>query len=471
MMKFPGKSFHAVVGASLALFFVGGGAAQDALVLEEVIVTAQKRDQNVRDVAATVNVVSAATVNDYSIINFSDLERYTSGLALTKTNARNNTISLRGVTTDPEAGFSVNGVETYFNNAIQRYDTIFGGLYDIARVEVLRGPQGALQGRTAPAGSIQVHSAPANLNETEGYLRSLAGSNSATNFQGAISIPLIEDRLAVRLSGFLDQNDGEEVINRITENVQDQHANSTRLSVQWQPVEAFSTNLVYQDIAQRVYDAKPIEGTRSTAYSVTPRTGPAAGMVTPIACDADALAGHDTRSCTTLTADDNAALASLDDYGDLDAQVFTANADWQFHDRHKFSYVFSYTKSRKESRQQNDRSYYLPLQNAFYANVLGVETDTDYLTHQGTTTKVKALTHELRFESNDNSVWNYMLGLYHSDQETSTAFESWQTVARYIPLGPFPPPTAMCPEGGACIPIPFLRGPARCFRWVSPPIY
>ena len=65
---------------------------------------------------------------------------------------------------------------------------------------------------------------------------------------------------------------------------------------------------------------------------------------------------------------------------------------------------------------------------------MGVESDTDYLTHQDTTTEVEATTHELRFESSDNSVWNYMIGLYSSDQDTSTRFDGWSTLARYAPV-------------------------------------
>ena len=302
------KAFRVIAMAAplLAGLFYGGASAQaQDMVLEEIIVTAQKRDQNVRDVASTVNVISGATVEEYHIIDFSDLERYTSGLALTKINARNSTISIRGVTTDPEAGFAVQGVEAYVNNAPQRYDSVFVGLYDIDRVEVLRGPQGALQGRTSPAGSIQIHTARADLNDTEGYIKGLVGSNEATNYQGAIGFPLVEGRVAVRFSAFLDENDGEEITNIITGEVQDQDARSARMSVQLQPNDDLNINLMYQDITQLVHDAKPLEGSRSTAYSVTvPEGSPGAGMVIPTSCDANALAGHDRRSCGTLTADD-----------------------------------------------------------------------------------------------------------------------------------------------------------------------
>ena len=265
------KAFRVMAMAAplLAGLFLWGASAQaqDA-VLEEIIVTAQKRDQNIRDVASTVNVISGATVEEYHIIDFSDLERYTSGLALTKINARNSTISLRGVTTDPEAGFAVNGVEAYVNNAVQRYDNVFVGLYDIDRVEVLRGPQGALQGRTSPAGSIQIHTARADLDDTEGYIKGLAGSNDASNLQGAIGFPLIEGQLAVRLSGFRDENDGEEIVNRVTGRVQSQDASSGRLSVQWQPYDDLNFNFTYQDTEQKVYDAKPLEGSRSKAVAI-----------------------------------------------------------------------------------------------------------------------------------------------------------------------------------------------------------
>ena len=90
------------------------GFAQSEAVLEEIIVTGTKRVQNLRDVAATVNVVSGARLDDLNILTFEDLERVTSGVVLSRPNPRNTTISIRGVYYDPESG-AASAVDVYQN--------------------------------------------------------------------------------------------------------------------------------------------------------------------------------------------------------------------------------------------------------------------------------------------------------------------------------------------------------------------
>jgi outer membrane receptor protein involved in Fe transport len=118
--------------------------AQNNLVLEEVIVTAQKRQQTQQDIAATVNVVTGDVIDDFAVFSFKDIEQLTAGISLTTINSRNSNISMRGITTDPESG-SDSAVEVYFNEISVREDVAFTQMYDLERIEILRGPQGTLQ--------------------------------------------------------------------------------------------------------------------------------------------------------------------------------------------------------------------------------------------------------------------------------------------------------------------------------------
>ena len=129
------------IAAALAL--ASSPALTQSLVLEEVIVTAQKRTENVQDIAATVNVVTGQDLTKFEAFNFNAIEQQTAGLTLSSPNARNSSIAMRGVATDPEAGVAA-GVDTYWNDISTRADLAFSQLYDMARVEILRGPQGTL---------------------------------------------------------------------------------------------------------------------------------------------------------------------------------------------------------------------------------------------------------------------------------------------------------------------------------------
>ncbi|MBP6682983.1 MAG: TonB-dependent receptor plug domain-containing protein, partial [Halioglobus sp.] len=199
---FPVKT---AIAAALALL-TAPTWAQD-LVLEEVVVTAQKRTENVRDVAATVNVVSGANIERFAAFDFTALQQQTAGLTLAQPNARNSTISMRGVSIDPEAGVTA-AVDVYWNDAVVRADVAFNQMYDLERVEILRGPQGTLQGRTSPAGAINMITRRASLDEASGFVQGSVSDNDGYNTQAAYGAPLIDGVLGVRVAGVYDTNNG-----------------------------------------------------------------------------------------------------------------------------------------------------------------------------------------------------------------------------------------------------------------------
>ena len=215
----------AIASASIMAMLSTSSIADEPAVLEEIIVTAQKREQSLQDIAASVSVVSGDAISEYNLLDFSELENVTTGLSLTRTNARNKTIGLRGLRVDPESGAQP-AVDIYVNGAQTRADVAFNQMFDLERIEVLRGPQGALQGRTSPAGSIQIHTKKPDLEAVGGFVQLQHGSNDATNFQGAVNLPIVEGKLALRIAALTDENDGQEIVNIVTGNIQDQRTNS-----------------------------------------------------------------------------------------------------------------------------------------------------------------------------------------------------------------------------------------------------
>ena len=233
------------------------------LVLEEVVVTAQKRSENVQDIAATVNVISGKDIEKYQAFDFSSIQQQTAGLTLASPNARNNIIAMRGVSVDPESG-TATAVDTYWNDAIVRPDVAFTQMYDLERIEILRGPQGTLQGRTSPAGAINIITKRADVDEAEGYIQLSAADNDGLNAQVAYGAPLIEGTLAVRVAADYDRSNGPNIQNLTTGfDDQEYETKSGRISAAWNVTDTFNTQLIYQYLDQDLDDPKECPGLTS----------------------------------------------------------------------------------------------------------------------------------------------------------------------------------------------------------------
>ena len=131
--------------------------AQD-LVIEEIVVTAQKRSQSVQDVPIAVNAIDADTIEALGIDEFTDLAQVSPSLTFsTGTQLTNSGVSLRGIGTNV---FSTNIEPSVLvvvdDVALVRQEMAFSGLLDIERIEVLRGPQSTLFGKSSSAGVINI---------------------------------------------------------------------------------------------------------------------------------------------------------------------------------------------------------------------------------------------------------------------------------------------------------------------------
>ena len=177
--------------------------------LEEIVVSASRRQESLQDVASSVQALGAGTLDAHGITNFEDLKQAAAGLYLEMpSNSGNASIRLRGVGSagnsgvDSSVGVLVDGVYQV------QPGVAFTELLDIDRVEVLRGPQGTLFGRNTTAGVIHIHTKNPEMNEFSGRLQGVVGNYDAREARGVINIPLIDDTLAMRISGFKALRDG-----------------------------------------------------------------------------------------------------------------------------------------------------------------------------------------------------------------------------------------------------------------------
>ena len=223
--------------ASTVAFFVGGGVSnvgaqgvgpddQDAnYMLEEVVITATKRETSVQDSALSVAVIGSEDINSRGLSSMDDYLRITPGANFIERGVGTNAVIIRGISSDPQRGASLGGpaVGVYFGEAPIAGLSILGGsadiqLVDMDRVEVLRGPQGTLFGSGSLSGTVRnVPTAP-EMGLLEGNIKA-EYSDTAENGEGnhkvsgMINIPLIEETLALRalayenkLGGYVDNN-------------------------------------------------------------------------------------------------------------------------------------------------------------------------------------------------------------------------------------------------------------------------
>lgn len=210
------KTAYYFVGASLAALTASTQAmaqeAQDGFDAPAIIVQARRREEDVQDVPAVINAVTAQAIGDLNLREFTDVKTLAPGLDLTtNANGIGGNARLRGVNFDANASGNNGTVEFYFNDAPISAGAILQQMYDIGQIEIQRGPQGTLRGRASPSGSITITTRKPDLNEFGGFV-DLTGNNIGTlNFKGGLNIPVIEGIAGIRVSGLWDENEADRV--------------------------------------------------------------------------------------------------------------------------------------------------------------------------------------------------------------------------------------------------------------------
>lgn len=195
------------LAAAVAAAADAPGAAASSESLNEVIVTAQRREQRLQDVGISVTAMGAEEMKDLNIENASDIVRAVPSLKLNAFSSSAVVWNIRGVSQNDYGDQQEPPVAVYQDDSYSSsINTSSFPTFDLARVEVLRGPQGTLFGRNATGGAIQfVSNKPTK--ELDGYASVSIGSNNERIIEGAISGPLANN-LQARLSAIKDTDDG-----------------------------------------------------------------------------------------------------------------------------------------------------------------------------------------------------------------------------------------------------------------------
>ncbi len=243
------RKSHLMAGAAMAILVpVLPVLAQqaDGLQLEEIVVTAQRRAENLQETPLAVSAITGEGLESQGIKSVVDLSAQVPSLQITNSGGGASQIFMRGIGSsnvtevgDPAVAYHIDGI--YIARA-----TATGALfYDIDRVEVLRGPQGTLYGRNATAGAINVIS-KRPTQKLEGSAAVEFGNYNALTTSGVLNVPL-DETLAVRGAFQTIRHDGyQKVINTgptAGNDKYDKDDKSARLQALWTPTDRLTINL------------------------------------------------------------------------------------------------------------------------------------------------------------------------------------------------------------------------------------
>jgi outer membrane receptor protein involved in Fe transport len=207
-------------GVSLATLFAATpaiaqqpGAADE----EEIVVTAQKREQFIQDVPIAVTALSGNQLEQAGVADIRALQTISASINLnsTQTESGGTTLRIRGVgTTGNNAGLE-SAVGVFIDGVyVSRPSIALGELLDVQQVEILRGPQGTLFGRNTSAGALTVATRKPNLDSFGVFANTTIGAIDGGDIgglfsaQAGVNIPLVEEKLAIRLSAAARARDG-----------------------------------------------------------------------------------------------------------------------------------------------------------------------------------------------------------------------------------------------------------------------
>ncbi|MDB5687039.1 MAG: hypothetical protein JWR77_1628 [Rhizorhabdus sp.] len=220
-------------------------AAQPGGIDGDIVVTARRRAESIQAVPVSVQAFTAVTLERQNIRSTVDLQRLTPGVVFNGSGSDfNTTLTIRGQGRDV-IGPIAPSVQSYVNEvSLPSWGAVIP-TYDVSNIQVLKGPQGTLFGRNTTGGAILVYTKQPTY-ELGGYGQVLIGNYDWKEFEGAVNLPIIADKLAVRVAGQIRRRDG--YVKGGLPNLpdaQDVHNDNFRGSVLVEPVEGVKNVTVY----------------------------------------------------------------------------------------------------------------------------------------------------------------------------------------------------------------------------------
>jgi len=405
------RTLRSAAGVALAL----AATAAQAAVLEEILVTAQKRQESLQDVPISVNVILGENIRSANLSDLQDLTDYVPNVTIAEGGANDN-LYIRGIGSGQNQGFE------------QSVGTFIDGVYfgrgrhsraqflDIERVEVLRGPQSTYFGNSAIAGAFNVTTRRPG-EEWEGYVNALYEFElEEREVEFAVGGP-VHSTLGVRLAGRFAGIDGW-IENRFTgEDEAEESSRQGRLTVVWQPTDNFEA-ILKNEVATFEVDGEPTE-----AVACPPKFGVAPQLscgfilngIGPTGVDVDLDKESGGASPPPPFGPAPAFFGPTFQDTNLSSHALTMNLDWA---GYRLTSVTAFVRSEDNEAIDPDQGPF---------GLLNVRRDEDY----------QQWSQELRITSPSDQAIEWMAGVYY--QQSDLSFDVLFSPNLFLPL---PPPPA-----------------------------
>jgi iron complex outermembrane receptor protein len=218
--------------------------------IETVVVTAQHKSENIQQVPIAVTALSQQQLTERQIAGGPDLVKEVPNLTFSKTNFSGYNLEIRGigtqaisVTTDPAVAVAFNDTPFIRNHFFEQE------FYDLADVEVLRGPQGTLYGRNATAGVVDIKSA-LPTDSYEAMMSADLGNYDNRRLEGMLNLPIVGDTLDIRFAGEWTKRNGYTEDTTTDTSVDGRDLYSTRMTIGWKPASNVQTEFVWEHFSE-----------------------------------------------------------------------------------------------------------------------------------------------------------------------------------------------------------------------------
>ncbi len=231
--------------------------------LDEVIVTAEKKEENLQAIPSSISALSAKSVNDYRLWNSKDLTAIVPNLYSANPGDGRNVTSIRGITSssyDPAVTTYIDGVNQF------TLDTYIPQLFDVDRIEVLRGPQGTLYGRNAMGGVINIITKQPT-NKTTGSLEVNVGNYGEQRYTGVIRTPVVKDKLFFGASFLYEGLDGYYTNEYDNSKFDKQHSAGGNYYLRYLANDKWAITLNAKHLANRNYGSFPLAPDAASAFA------------------------------------------------------------------------------------------------------------------------------------------------------------------------------------------------------------
>jgi iron complex outermembrane recepter protein len=238
----------AVIAATLTTPVLAQAAqeqASEAVDTQDIVVTAQRREEKLSKVPVSVVAYNAEALQTRNIASEQDISTLVPGLQVKNgQNSNQLSYSMRGQSLDPFSGTSP-AVLPYLNEAPYNPGNTATAFFDLGSIQVLKGPQGTLFGRNATGGAV-LYTTPMPGDEFSGYVIVRGASREFGQVQAAVDLPIVKDKLAIRLA--FDATRGNGYITNINTNntLGDKNSRSGRLTILFTPTDTIKNVTIVQ---------------------------------------------------------------------------------------------------------------------------------------------------------------------------------------------------------------------------------